>query len=341
MFKFANTYYFYLFLLIPALSVVFGWFLIWRRNALARFGDWSIVSRLLPEASVSKLILKFAGAMLATAFLILTLAGPQTGSKIEKAHRKGIDIMIALDVSNSMLAEDIKPNRLERSKQAISRLIDKLDGDRIGIIVFAGKAYTQLPITTDYAAAKLFVSAISTDIIPTQGTAIGDAISRAIASYGETKNNKALIIITDGEDHQGSVTEQAEAAVKAGISIYTIGMGLTDGAPIPVYNGKVMTGFKKDGSGNTVVSRLDESLLQQVAAVGKGIYVRASNSEAGLKPVMDEIGKIQESEIETKQFTDYESRFQYFLAFVILIMIVDLFIFEKKTDWLKNFRPFK
>jgi Ca-activated chloride channel homolog len=340
LFKFAHTYYFYLFLLIPAMAAVFAWFLIWRRNALSRFGEWSVVRQLLPEASPGKLILKFAGAMLALAFLVLTLAGPQTGSKIEKARRQGIDIMVALDVSNSMLAEDIKPNRLERSKQAISRLIDKLDGDRIGIIVFAGKAFTQLPITTDYSAAKLFASAISTDIVPTQGTAIGDAISRAVASYGETKNNKALIIITDGEDHEGSVIEQAEAAAKAGISIYTIGMGLPDGAPIPVYNGKNMTGYKKNENGNTIVSRLDESLLQQVAAAGKGIYVRASNSEAGLKPVMDEISKIQESEIETKQFTDYESRFQYFLAFVIIILVADLFIFEKRTNWLKKFRPF-
>lgn len=340
MFKFAHTYYFYLFLLIPALIFVFAWFIVWRRNALARFGEWSIVRQLLPEASTPKLVLKFALAMLATCFLVLTLAGPQTGSKIEKAHRRGIDLMIALDVSNSMLAEDIKPNRLERSKQSILRLIDQLDGDRIGIIVFAGKAYTQLPITTDYAAAKLFVSAISTDIIPTQGTAIGDAIARAISSFGETRNNKAIIIITDGEDHQGSSLEQAETATKAGIAIYTIGMGLPDGAPIPVYNGKVMAGYKKDGSGNIIVSRLDEALLQQIATIGKGLYVRASNSEAGLRPIMEEIGKIQESEIESKQFTDYESRFQYFLAFAIILIVLDLFIFEKKTLWLKNIRPF-
>jgi Ca-activated chloride channel family protein len=172
LFKFAHTYYFYLFLLIPALTLAFAWFLLWRRNALSRFGEWAVIRQLVPEASAAKLILKFVVAMLAAAFLVLTLAGPQTGSRIEKAHRKGIDLMIALDVSNSMLAEDIKPNRLERSKQSILRLIDQLDGDRIGIIVFAGKAYTQLPITTDYAAAKLFVSAISTDIIPTQGSAM-------------------------------------------------------------------------------------------------------------------------------------------------------------------------
>lgn len=340
MFRFANTYYFYLFLLIPLLTLAFAWFLLWRRKAVSRFGDWVVVKQLMPEASVPKLILKFSGAMLTIAFLVLTLAGPQTGSRIEKAHRQGIDIMVALDVSNSMLAEDIKPNRLERAKQSISRLIEKLDGDRIGIIVFAGKAYTQLPITTDYAAAKLFISTISPDIVPTQGTAIGEAISRAIASYGETKNNKALIIITDGEDHEGDVMGKTKDAVKAGIAVYTIGMGLSEGAPIPVYQGNVMTGYKKDGSGNTVVSRLDESLLQQIASEGKGVYVRASNSETGLRPIMDEINKIQESEIESKQFTDYESRFQYFLAFAIIIMVADLFIFEKKTNWLKRIRPF-
>lgn len=340
MFRFADPYYFWLLALIPLFTLAFAWFLVWRKRAISRYGDRAVIRGLMPEASTPKMVLKFAFLMVALAFLVLTIAGPQTGSRIEKVKRTGIDLIIALDVSNSMMAEDIKPNRLERAKQAISRLIDRLDGDRIGIIVFAGKAYTQLPITTDYAAAKMFISAINTSVVPVQGTAVGDAIELAVKNFGASKNNKALIIITDGEDHQGSVLEQAENATQQGVILYTIGMGLPEGAPIPIYNGNVMTGFRKDGEGNPIVSRLDETLLQQLATIGKGMYVRASNSETGLKQIFDDLNKIQASEIETKQFSDYEARFQYFLALTLLILIIDLFVFERKTFWLKKIKPF-
>ncbi|MFH1159694.1 MAG: VWA domain-containing protein [bacterium] len=341
MFRFAHITYFYLLVLIPAFIALFAWMMIWRKRALQRFGEPAVISRLLPDMANSKLILKFVLAMLAFGLLVFVLAGPQTGSRLEKVERKGIDLIIALDVSNSMLAQDIKPNRIERSKQAISRLIDKLEGDRIGLIVFAGKAYTQLPITTDYAAAKLFVSTINPGIVPTQGTAIGDAIDLAIQTFGESKKNKAIIIISDGEDHQGSVLEQAELAASKGIAIYTIGMGLPEGGPIPVYNGNALVGFKKDKKGNAIVSKLDETLLQQIATIGKGMYIRATNSETGLNKVFDDINAIQKSEIESKQFSDFENQFQYFLAVALIIMILDLFIFEKKTFWLKHIRPFE
>jgi len=272
--------------------------------------------------------------------LVFVAAGPQTGSKLEKIQRKGIDLIIALDVSNSMLSQDIKPNRLARARQSISRLIDKLEGDRIGIIVFAGKAYTQLPITTDYAAAKMFVVTINPGMIPTQGTAIGDAVDLAINTFGESKKNKALIIISDGEDHEGNVLEQAELAAAKGITIYTIGMGLPEGGPIPVYNGDVLVGFKKDKEGNAIVSKLDETLLQRIATIGKGMYIRATNSETGLNRIFDDINEIQKSEIESKQFADYENQFQYFLAIALFLMILDLFIFEKKTFWMKQIKPF-
>ena len=249
--------------------------------------------------------------------------------------------MIALDVSNSMLAQDITPNRLERAKQAISKLIEELDGDRIGIVVFAGKAYTQLPITTDYAAAKLFLSSINTNSVSVQGTAIGEAIDFAVSSFGSSKANKAVIIITDGEDHEGDVMEQAEAAGKKGITIYTIGMGLPDGAPIPVYNGTIQTGFKKDREGNVVVSRLDETLLQQIAAAGKGIYIRANNSEVGLRKVLDDIGKIQKAEIDNRQYSDYEDLFQYFIAMSLIFLIFELFVYDKKNQWFSKFKPFE
>jgi Ca-activated chloride channel family protein len=339
-FRFAHTEYFYLFSLIPVITLVFILFLIWRKRKIAAFGDWPVLKGLMPDQSPGKMVLKFIALMLAISGIILSAVGPQTGSKLEKVKRKGIDLVICLDVSNSMLAQDIKPNRIERAKQAITRLIDNLEGDRIGIVIFAGKAYTQLPITTDYAAAKMFTSTINTSLITTQGTAIAEAISTASAGFGESKHNKAIIVITDGEDHEGSVLEQTEEAVKKGILVYTIGMGLPEGTPIPVYNGTIQTGYKKDRDGQTVMSKLNETLLQQIASVGKGIYVRATTSEAGLDKIFAEIGKIQKSEIEEKQFSAYEDQFQYFLALALLILIADLFIFERKTQWMKRFRPF-
>lgn len=294
----------------------------------------------MPEFSLSKLILKFILFIIAMTLLTFAMVDPQSGSKLEKIKRKGIDMVIALDVSNSMLAEDIRPNRLERAKQAISRLIDRMEGDRIGIIVFAGKSYTQLPITTDYAAAKMFTSTINIGMIPTQGTALADAIELAVNSFGETKHNKAIIVITDGEDHQGGALEQTEAAIKKGIVIYTIGIGLPEGAPIPVTDQRGQTGYKKDSQGNIIMSKLDETLLQRIASLGNGIYIRASNSETGLNKIFDDINKIEKSEIESKQYSDYEDRFQYFVAFALIFLILDLFVFERKTQWLKKIKPF-
>ena len=341
MFRFAHSIFFYLLLLIPALTVLFVLFLIWRKKSLRRFGEYPLIMQLMPDYSNSRLFFKFILLMLGTGFLVMALVDPQSGSKLEKVQRKGIDLMIALDVSNSMLAQDITPNRLERAKQAISKLIDDLEGDRIGIVIFAGKAFTQLPITTDYAAAKLFLATISTNSIQVQGTNIGEAIEFSVNSFGQSKANKAIIIITDGEDHEGDVMEQAEAAGKKGITVYTIGMGLPDGAPIPIYNGNVQTGFKKDREGNVIVSRLDESLLQQIAAAGKGIYVRANNSDVGLQKVLDDIGKIQKSEIDNRQYSDYEDLFQYFIALSLIFLIFELFVYDKKNQWFSKFKPFE
>jgi len=278
--------------------------------------------------------------MIAFAFLVLALADPQTGSKMEKVERRGIDVMIALDVSNSMLAEDIRPSRLERAKQAISKLIDRLDGDRIGIIVFAGKAYNQLPITTDYGAAKMFLSAINTNIVPVQGTAIADAVEMATGSFGQSTHNKAIIVISDGEDHQGDVLEKTEAAAKKGIVVYAVGIGTTEGGPIPVYNGDIRTGYKKDRDGTTIITRLDDSLLQRIASIGKGMYVRITNSEEGWQKVFDDLNKIQKSELESRQFSDYEDRFQYFIGFSLLFLIFELVVFDKKNQWFSRFKPF-
>ncbi len=341
MFRFAHIYYFYLLALVPVFAGLLVLFLVWKKKTLAKYGDWSVIRQLMPDYSLSKPILKFILIMLAMTSLIFALADPQTGSRLEKVKRKGIDLMICLDISNSMMAQDIKPDRLERAKQSIVRLIDNLEGDRIGIIVFAGKAYTQLPITTDYAAAKMFTASINTSLIATQGTAIGAAIELAASSFGESKHNKAIVIITDGEDHEGNVLEQADAAMKNNITIYTIGMGLPTGTPIPVFSNGLQTGYRKDRDGQTIMSKLDETLLQQIASIGKGMYVRATTSETGLNKIFDDISKIQKSEIEEKQFSDYEDRFQYFVALALFLLILDLFVFERKTKWLQRFKPFE
>jgi Ca-activated chloride channel family protein len=341
LFRFAHIYYFYFLAIIPVLAGLLVLFLLWKKRTLARYGDWNVIKQLIPDYSVGKPIIKFLIMSMVLASLVVAMADPQTGSRLEKVKRKGIDLMICLDVSNSMLAQDIKPNRLERAKQSIIRLVDNLEGDRLGIIVFAGKAYTQLPITTDYAAAKMFTGSINTGIVATQGTAIGEAIELAANSFGESKHNKAIVVITDGEDHEGSVLEQADAAVKKNITLYTIGMGLPEGTPIPVFSGDVQTGYRKDRDGQTVMSKLDETLLQQVASVGKGMYVRATTSETGLSKIFDDISKIEKSEIEEKQFSDYEDRFQYFVALALILLIADLFVFERKTRWMRRFKPFE
>jgi Ca-activated chloride channel family protein len=300
-----------------------------------------LVNRLIPDKSKSRAIVKFLILMLAYTFIIFALANPQIGSKLEKIERKGIDLVIAIDVSNSMLAQDIKPSRLLRARQSISKLIDKLKNDRIGIVVFAGNAYTQLPITTDYSAAKLFLSTINTDIVPTQGTAIAEAIELSTESFDDNKHEKAIIIITDGEDHEGDAIQAASATAKKGIRIYTIGMGLPEGGPIPVFNKSgVQTGFKKDLKNNTVITKLNETMLQQIASKGNGKYVRANNAQTGLSIIFDEINKLEKTEFESRVFSDYEDRFQYLLVPALLLLLIEFLIFERRGRRFRNVNLF-
>ena len=304
-----------------------------------RFGELDLILRLIPEYSSSRLVFKFILLMIAYASLVVALADPQTGSKMEKSERKGIDVMIALDVSNSMLAEDVRPNRLERAKQAISKLIDRLEGDRIGIIVFAGKAYNQLPITTDYGAAKMFLSVINTTIVPVQGTAIADAIAMAANSFGQSTHSKAIIVISDGEDHQGGVLRAGRGSSEDGDHHLLRGDRDAGGGPIPNYVNGVLTGYKKDHDGTTVITKLDDTMLQRIASIGKGMYVRSTNTEEGWEKVFDDLNKIQKSEIESRQFSEYEDRFQYFIGLSIIVLIFELFIFDKRNQWFTVLRP--
>lgn len=333
--KFERPEALYLLLLIPAFIILFMASRYLRKKAMKRFADIHLFKVLMPLESFTRPWLKFILLQAALILLIIAIANPQTGSKLEEVKREGIDLFIALDVSNSMLAEDILPNRLERSRQAINRLIDKLTGDRVGIIVFAGKAYIQLPLTTDYNAARMFVSTLNTNMVPSQGTAIGEAIQLALNSFDDKlERNKAIIVISDGEDHEENAISMAGQAAAKGVTVYTIGMGLADGVPIPVYNdyGKKV-GFRKDRNENTVVTRLNESLLQQVAAAGNGAYVRANNTRSGLETILGEIDKIAKSEIEARVFTDYENKFQIFIAFAIALLLIEIFVSMKKSMW--------
>ena len=342
MFRFEHPGAFYALLLIPAFTLLFIAMLIWRKKALKRFGDWAVIQQLLPGNSVGRLVLKFVLLMLAYLFLVIGMANPQLGSKLVEGERKGIDIMVALDVSNSMLAQDIKPSRLERSRQALSKLIDKLDNDRIGIVVFAGDAYVQLPITTDHSAAKMFLSTIDTKAVPTQGTSIGAAIKLAEKSFDNDKHSQAIVVITDGENHEDGAIEAAGNAAKNGIHVYAIGMGLPEGTPIPQYDAYGhQTGYKKDRQGNTVVTRLNEKMLKDIADSGDGIYVRANNTQAGLSKVYKEINTLEKTKFESKSFSDYESRFQYFIALALITLLIEILIFERKSKRLSKIKLFK
>jgi len=341
LFRFAHPDFLYLLLILPVLAALFIFNEMRRKKALARLGDLKLVSALVPENSSSRPVLKFVIQVLAVSSGIIMLARPQFGSKIEDVKKQGVEVIIALDVSNSMLAEDIQPDRLTRAKQAISRLVDNLDNDRIGLIVFAGDAYTQIPITTDYVSAKMFLSAISPAIVPKQGTSIGAAIKLGMKSFspGEDKS-KAMIIITDGENHEDDPVSAATEAAGAGIVIHTIGIGTADGVPIPLSAGG-RKDYLKDIDGNTVISRLDENILRQVAVTGNGNYVRASNSNIGLDEIFSQIKKMKKQELESTMYTEYNDQFQIFAAICLLLLLLDFIVMDRKNRRIADIRLFK
>lgn len=341
MFRFANPEILYLLLIIPVL-LIFYWVMTGlRKRALKRFGNPVLLKGLMPDASHSKLFVKFMLSLLAMIALIFAMARPQFGSKLQEVKRKGVEIVIALDVSNSMLAEDIQPNRLEKAKRAISRLLSKLENDKVGLIVFAGDAYVQLPITTDYTAAKIFLNTIDPDIVPKQGTAIGSAIDLGIRSFSsESELNKALIIITDGENHEGNALEAVKKASEKGIIVHAIGMGSPEGAPIPVSGRYGSKSFRKDRQGNTVISKLNEKMLQDIALEGNGAYIRANNVEIGLNTIFNEINKMEKKEIESKIYSEYDDQFPWIVGIALFFLVIDAFVLERKNKWLKQLNLF-
>ncbi|HLP73316.1 MAG TPA: VWA domain-containing protein [Bacteroidales bacterium] len=341
LFRFANPEYLYLLLLLPVLVLFFVINTIRRNKALRKMGNPAIVNTLLPEVSASRPVVKFIIQLISISALIIILARPQFGSKLEDVKKEGVEVIIALDVSNSMRAEDIQPNRLERAKQAISRLVDNLDNDRIGLVVFAGDAYTQIPVTTDYVSAKMFLSSIGPEMVPKQGTAIGAAIDLGIRSFspGEGKS-KAMVVITDGENHEDDPLKSADEAAKQGIVIHTIGIGSPDGVPIPINSGSHRD-YLKDAEGNTVISRLDEDILKKIAVATGGSYVRASNTNIGLDEIFNNIRKMKTSELESSVYTEYNDQFQIFAAFALLLLLLDFLIMDRRNRRLANIRLFR
>lgn len=328
--------------LIPIMIIVFIFIQRWKNKRLKQLTNQQVIKRLMPNVSFTLPIVKFIVLSFAFIFLLLGLANLQYGTTMEEAKKEGVDLMIALDVSNSMLAEDLSPNRLDRAKRAIYQLIEKLQNDRLGIIVFAGESYVQLPITTDYSSAKLFLETIGTDIVPTQGTAIGSAIDLAMESFDfETTTSKAIIVITDGENHEDDAISSAQKAVEMEVSVHTIGMGSEQGAPLPIYKMGKQVGFRTDNTGNTVVSKLDETMLKKIASAGNGSYVRATNANAGLGIIMDEIGKMEKKEFDSKVFKNYESRFQIFLLIALFLLVLEFFISTRRSGKLDRVNLFE
>jgi len=341
-FRFGDQRFLIGLLAIPVLVFLFYLMRSVIKRRMLRWADEKLMTRLMPEVSSSRSQVRLVLWMAALGLMIIAFARPQFGTRLAEVKKKGIELIIALDVSNSMLAEDIQPNRLENAKMAISRLIDRLENDKIGLIVFAGDAYIQMPVTTDYAAAKLFLNSISPNIVPKQGTAIGAAIKLAMRSFTpESEKSRAIVIITDGENHEEGAEEAAKEALAAGIRVHTIGIGSPQGVPIPMNGPDGRQDFRKDASGNVIISKLNEELLRNIAAAADGIYVRATASRTGLNNILDEMNQMEKKEIQMKVYSEYDEQFLYYAGMALLILLIDSFISFRKSRWIRNLRIFK
>jgi Ca-activated chloride channel family protein len=330
MFRFAHPEFLMLLLAVPLLLAMYLVFLRRNRRILKRFGTDAMVKLLSPQVSASRRHIKFALCLLAFTFFVLGLSRPQIGARMGEVTKKGVEIIIALDVSNSMMAQDFTPNRLENAKRAIARLVEQLSGDRIGLIVFAGDAYIQLPVTSDYVSAKSFLNSITPEIISRQGTAIDKAITTAIRSFSlQSEKSRVIIVISDGENHDGDPFEAAELAVKEGIKIHTIGVGSSNGTPIPMRGG----GMMKDRDGNIVVTRLDDETLKKIASVGGGIYVRATNANFGFSEIVSNIRKMEKQEMSSIIYEDFNEQYHYFFVLALILLGLDLLLLERKSNW--------
>lgn len=340
MYQLEEKTYFIYFLAVGIL--LFGYLMLffWKKNKQKHFGNSRLLKRLSPEQSHFKQLVKVLAIALGLSALVIALVNPKIGTKLETVKREGVDIVFALDVSKSMLAEDIAPSRLEKAKQVISKIIEKLGSDRVGIIVYAGNAYPLLPITTDQAAAHMFLQNANTDMVSSQGTAINEALKLGLSYFDDDEQtNRYLFLVSDGEDHEEDTNYITENAVKQGIKIFTIGVGNTQGAPIPIRINNLTT-YKKDRNGETVITKRDNKTLQTIAENGDGVYLDGNNTSKTVETINDLLLKAEKTEFETKQFADFKDQFQWFIGIAIFLLVIDALMFNKKTKWIQQLNLF-
>lgn len=341
MYQLEEKIWFWAFIIMPVMLMVFLWTFFWKKRIQKSFGSAVVLKRLSPDLSFFKSSLKFITLCLAVGFLVIGLINPKIGTKLETIKREGVDIVFAIDVSKSMLAEDVAPNRLEKSKQLVTQIINNLASDRVGIIAYAGKAFPQLPITTDYASAKMFLQSMNTDMLSSQGTAINEAIELSRNYFDdEEQTNRVLIIISDGEDHNDLSVEVAEAASEEGIKIYTIGVGSEKGGPIPLKRNGVVMSYKKDQNNETIITKLNEETLRLIANEAKGGYINGSQTADVVEQIRAVLSAMDKKEFEAKEFAEYKDQFQWFLGIGLFFLILDVLLLERKTAWLKRLNLF-
>lgn len=339
MFRFAQPLFLYLLILVPVMWGLFLYARHRRRSNLAAFGNMAFLNELAPDVSRWRPWVKMSLQSLAFAIVVFILARPQFGTKLETVKTEGVEIMIALDVSNSMLARDINPSRLEKAKMMLSKLVDELENDKVGLVVFAGDAYTQLPITTDYVSAKMFLNSINAEMVPTQGTAIGQAIKTAMNSFSpESSAEQAIVVITDGENHEDDAVEAARAAAQKGVKVSVVGIGSAKGAPIPI--GRSTNNFIKDVEGKIVITKLNEAMAQEVAKAGEGVYVRADNTNGAMQALVNEVRTMKSAEFERKTYSEYNEQFPGLAWIALIILLIDAVLLDRKYGWLSSINFF-
>ena len=340
MFRFEEPAYLYLLLLLPLLAAFYLYSNYRRRKAIRKFGDPILMAQLMPDVSKYRPDVKFWLVFAAIGLFTVLLARPQFGSKLETVKRQGVEVMIALDISNSMLAQDVQPSRLQKAKRLVAQLVDKMENDKVGMIVFAGDAFTQLPITSDYISAKMFLESIDPSLISKQGTAIGAAINLASRSFTPQEGvGRAVIVITDGENHEGGAVEAAQEAAEKGMQVFVLGVGSPDGSPIPAEDGS--NNFRRDKDGNVIVTRLNEQMCQEIAKAGNGMYIRVDNTNSAEKVLNNEIAKLSKADVESQVYTEFDEQFQALAWLVLILLVVEMLILERKNPLFKNVRLFK
>lgn len=340
MWELDQTNYLYLLLIIPALIGLLLWNLRWKKNIVKDFGEGSFLKRLAPEASSTKPMLKAILVLVSLLFIVIALVNPKIGTKVETVKRQGVDVVFAVDVSKSMLAEDIAPSRLEKAKQLTSQIIDNLGSDRVGMVAYAGSAFPIMPITSDFNMAKIFANDLNTEMVSSLGTALSEAIQVSANYFAEEDSSKAIILFSDGEDHNERIDDAISIAKDKGIRIITIALGTADGAKIPIkVNGKIVE-FKKDGEGNEVITQMNESTLKKIASTTNGEFIYGTHTPEVLELVEQALQKIEKKDFEAQQIADFQSQFQWFIALALLILIIDAFVLNRKTSWMKKINLF-